>query len=83
MLAQMLLLAMDRDKIFRLDDPKHQLLLLLAGMAGNMNVIHLFINNFRSQLHQLVDYLADRFSLPGIGFAEIITQSFGQIETFR
>ena len=35
MLAQMLLLAMDRDKIFRLADPKHQLLLLLAGMAGN------------------------------------------------
>ena len=65
MFIQMLLLAMDRNEILRLDDAEHELLLLLTGVAGYMDVIHFFVDDLRPQLHQLIDHLADSFFIAG------------------
>ena len=44
-LAQVLLLAVDRDEIFGFRQAVNQLQLLLAGMAGNMHLVHGFVNH--------------------------------------
>ena len=43
----------------------HQLNLLLAGMAGNMHAIALFVNNIRTQLVQMVDGARNQLFVAG------------------
>ena len=45
----------------------HQLQLLLAGVAGDVHLVHLFIDHLRAQLHQLVDHPADSLLVAGDG----------------
>ena len=58
--AQVLIFAVHRQDELWLGQRHHQLLLVLAGVAGNMDLIHLFVNNLRAQLHQLVDNAVDK-----------------------
>ena len=56
----MLILAVYRKDIFRFCQSNHQFLLVLAGMTGNVYVVHLFINHFRSQTKQFVYHTIDK-----------------------
>ena len=67
MLLQVLLLAVNGNKKLRFNNSEHKLEFLAAGMAGNVNVIHLFVNNFRAELHQLVNDTADGLFVAGNG----------------
>ena len=48
--TQVLLLAMERDEIFRLCDALDDFEFLLAGVAGHMHFIHGFVNHFAAPL---------------------------------
>ena len=61
----MLVFAMDRKDILRLGQRHHQLLLILARMARNMDLVHLFIDDLCSQTHQLIDNTVDKFFVAG------------------
>ena len=58
--AQVLIFAVHRQDEFGLGQRHHQLLLVLAGVAGDVHVVHLLINDLRAQLHQLVDDAVDK-----------------------
>ncbi len=64
-LSQVLELAVNRNEIFRLDDAHNHFQLLLAGVAGDMNLVHLLIYDIRAELHQLVDDAADGLFVAG------------------
>ncbi len=65
MLFQLLILAVNREEVFRPCQREHQLLLLLTGVAGHMHIIHGFVNYFRPKLQQPVDDLCHHFFVPG------------------
>src|SRR5262249_7707416 len=54
--------AVDRDEIARLDELQDQLLLFLAGMAGNVNGSSgIFVVNERATAEHVVEHAADGF----------------------
>ena len=58
---------MHRHKKFGLCQGEQQFGLILAGVAGNVYVVHPFVNNVSAQLHQLVYHLADALFIAGNG----------------
>ena len=64
-LAQMLLLAVNRDEILRTRQAVHDLELLLAGVTGNMYVVHALVDHLAAALEQLVDDVADGLFIAG------------------
>ena len=65
MLFQLLVFPVHREEILWLRQRQHQLLLLLAGVPGDMHVVHGFINDLRAKLEQAVDNLCDHFFISG------------------
>ena len=49
MLDKMPVFAMDGHKEFRTDQMMHEFQFFLAGMAGNMHSVCLFVHHFRTQ----------------------------------
>lgn len=82
MLNQVTIFTVHRHEETRTHQIVHHLDFLLAGVAGNVDAVALFINNVRTQLVQMVDSTGTSFSLPGIGVAEIMAVSPGIISTF-
>ncbi len=78
-----LLFPVDRNEIFGTGQGLHQLQFLLAGMAGNMHLVHGFVNNGTILLQQLIYHAPTVFSLPGMGRAEMMMKSLGSMATFR
>ena len=62
---QMLLLAVKRDKVFGLNNAHHKLKLFLAGVTGNVNVVHTLVNHVCAALHKLVNNLAYKLFITG------------------
>ena len=67
MLFQLLVLAVHRQEVLGRRQREHQLLLLLAGVAGHMHVVHGFINDLRAQQQQTVHHLGDHLFIAGDG----------------
>ena len=65
MFSQVFELAVNRNEIFRLDDAHYHFQLLLAGVAGDMDFVHLLIYDIRAELHQLVNDTADGLFVAG------------------
>ncbi len=42
---ELLELAVNRQEILRVGKGQHQLLLFLAGVTGNMGIVHVFVND--------------------------------------
>ena len=60
-------LAVHRQEILRVRQGEHEFLLFLAGMAGNMGVVHVFVDDLGAQGQQSVDDLGDRLFVAGDG----------------
>ena len=58
---------MHRDEELRTHQIMHQLNFLLAGMAGNMDPIALFVNDIRSQLVKMVNGTGNQLFVAGNG----------------
>ena len=58
---------MHRQEELRGRQREHQLLLLLAGVAGDVHVVHRLIDHFRAQLQKAVDHLRDHLFVAGDG----------------
>lgn len=54
----MLVLTVHRNEKFRAHQVHHQFQLILASMAGHMDLIHFFVHDIGSQLQQLIDHPA-------------------------
>ena len=67
MLFQLLVLAVHGQEILGPGQGEHQLLLLLAGVAGNMHIVHALINDLRAQQQQTVDDLGHALLVAGNG----------------
>lgn len=65
MLFQMAEFTVERDEVLGLDQAQHQFQLILAGVAGDVDVVHLLVNYFSPQLHQLVDHPEDALLVAG------------------
>ena len=66
-LFQLLVLAVHRQKELGRGEGENELLLLLAGVAGNMHVVHGFIDDLRAQQKQAVHHLGDHLLIAGDG----------------
>ena len=67
MALELLELAVHRQEILGVRQREHQLLLLLAGMAGDMGVVHILVDDLGAQGQQAVDHLGDRLFVAGDG----------------
>lgn len=82
-LFQMLVFAVHRQEELGLCQREHQLLLLLAGVARNMHVIHGFVDDLGPSFKRPLTTFVTIFSLPGIGFAEMMIKSPSPTRTLR
>ena len=77
---QVLVLAVHRNRIFRMHQRINQLDLFLACMSGNMDILE---NNLCTLHRQLVDDSRYSFFIPGNRIRGLkIIVSFGPMETF-
>ena len=66
-LLELLVLAVHRQEIFGLGQSEHQFLLLLAGVAGNVHVVHALVDDLRTQQQQTVHDLGHALFVAGDG----------------
>ena len=78
---ELLELTVHGQEKLRVGQRQHELLLLLAGMAGHVGVVHIFVDDLGPKSQQAVDDLVTVFSLPGIGRAEMMMKSLGPTRT--
>ena len=69
MLFQLLVLAVHGQEILGSGQGEHQLLLLLAGVAGNVDIVHAFVDDLRAQQQQAVDDLGHALLVAGDGLS--------------
>ena len=67
MLLELLVLAVHRQEIFGLGQGEHQFLLLLAGVAGHMHIIHTLVDDLCAQQQQTIDDLGHALFVAGDG----------------
>ena len=70
MLFQLLVLAVHRQEILGPGQGEHQLLLLLAGVAGDVDIIHALVDDLCAQQQQTVDDLGHALFVAGDGEQE-------------
>ena len=66
-LFQLLVFAVDRQEILGSGQGQHQLLLFLAGVARDVDVVHALIDHLGAQQQQAVDDLGDALFVAGDG----------------
>ena len=64
---QVLVFTVHRHKEPGLGEGEQQAGLILAGVAGDMHIVHPLVDDIGAQLHQLVYHLADAFFIAGDG----------------
>ena len=64
-LLQVLVFAVYRDKELRLRQRDHHFQLVLAGVAGYVNLVHRLVNYLGALLHQLVHNLCHQLFVAG------------------
>ena len=62
---ELLELTVHGQEELRVGQRQHELLLLLAGMAGHVGIVHIFVNDLGPESQQAVDDLGDGLFIAG------------------